>query len=247
MANPTSRTELKNYCLRRLGHPVIEINIDEDQMQDRIDDALEYYRDFHYDGVERTFLKHQVTADDRTNGYIDIPTNINGVVNVFPIGTGLNANNLFNLRYQITLNDIYDWSHAEFQNYTESMRRIALMEEIFVGKQPLRFNRHMDRLFIDMDWDVRTVVGEYIIIEAYRVLDPDTFTSVWGDRWLRQYTTQLFKRQWGENLKKFEGMQLPGGVQFNGQQIWQEADEEIKRLEEEVISTYSMPAMDMIG
>lgn len=247
MANPTSRTELKNYCLRRLGHPVIEINIDEDQMQDRIDDALEYYRDFHYDGVERTFYKHQVEQADRDNGYIDIPTNINGVINVFPIGTGLNANNLFNLRYQITLNDIYDWSHAQFQNYTESMRRIALMEEIFVGKQPLRFNRHMDRLFIDMDWNARTVVGEYIIIEAYRVLDPDTYTSVWGDRWLRQYTTQLFKRQWGENLKKFEGMQLPGGVQFNGQQIWQEADEEIKRLEEEVITTYSMPAMDMIG
>ena len=247
MANPTSRTELKNYCLRRLGHPVIEINIDEDQMQDRIDDALEFYRDYHYDGVERTYYKHQVTADDRTNGYIPIPTNINGVINVFPIGTGLNANNLFNLRYQITLNDIYDWSHAQFQNYTESMRRIALMEEVFVGKQPLRFNRHMDRLFIDMDWNTRTVVGEYIIIEAYRVLDPDTYTSVWGDRWLRTYCTQLFKRQWGENLKKFEGMQLPGGVQFNGQQIWSEADEEVKRLEEEVVNNYSMPAMDMIG
>ena len=247
MANPRSRTELKNYCLRRLGHPVIEINIDEDQMQDRIDDALEFYRDYHYDGVERTYYKHQVTADDRTNGYISSPTNINGVINVFPIGTGLNANNLFNLRYQITLNDIYDWSHAQFQNYTESMRRIALMEEVFVGKQPLRFNRHMDRLFIDMDWTARTVVGEYLIIEAYRVLDPDTYTSVWGDRWLRQYCTQLFKRQWGENLKKFEGMQLPGGVQFNGQQIWSEADEEVKRLEEEVVNNYSMPAMDMIG
>lgn len=247
MANPRSRTELKNYCLRRLGHPVIEINIDEDQMQDRIDDALEFYRDYHYDGTERTYYKHQVTGTDITNEYIDVPTNINGIINVFPLGTGLNANNLFNLRYQITLNDIYDWSHAQFQNYTESMRRIALMEEVFVGKQPLRFNRHMDRLFIDMDWSTRTVAGEYIIIEAYRVLDPDTYTSVWGDRWLRQYCTQLFKRQWGENMKKFEGMQLPGGVQFNGQQIWNEADEEIKRLEEEVVNNYSMPAMDMIG
>jgi len=233
--------------MRRLGHPVVEINIDEDQMQDRIDDALYFYRDYHYDGTERTYYKHQVEQADRDNGYISIPTNITGVVNVFPIGTGLNANNLFNLRYQITLNEIYDWSHAEFQNYTESMRRIALMEEIFVGKQPLRFNRHMDRLFIDMDWNTRTVVGEYLVIEAYRALDPDTYTSVWGDWWLRQYTTQLFKRQWGENLKKFEGMQLPGGVQFNGQQIWQEADEEIKRLEEEVVNRYSMPAMDMIG
>ena len=247
MANPTSRTELKNYCLRRLGHPVIEINIDEDQMQDRIDDALYFYQDYHYDGTERTFYKHQVTSTDQSNGYIDIPTNITGIINVFPLGTGLNSNNLFNLRYQITLNEIYDWSHAQFQNYVSSMERIALMEEIFVGKQPLRFNRHMDRLYIDMDWTTRTVVGEYIIIEAYRVLDPDTYTSVWGDWWLRQYTTQLFKRQWGENLKKFEGMQLPGGVQFNGQQIWSEADEEIKRLEEEVVNRYSMPAMDMIG
>ena len=247
MANPTTRDELKKYCLRRLGHPVVEINIDEDQMQDRIDDALAFYRDYHYDGTERTYYKHQVTSDDRTNGYIPIPSNINGVINVFPIGTGLNANNLFNLRYQITLNEIYDWSHAQFVNYTESMRRVALMEEIFVGKQPLRFNRHMDRLFIDMDWNTRTVVGEYLVIEAYRELDPDTYTSVWGDRWLRMYCTQLFKRQWGENLKKFEGMQLPGGVQFNGQQIWSEADEEIKRLEEEVVNNYSMPAMDMIG
>jgi hypothetical protein len=247
MANPTSRTELKNYCLRRLGHPVIEINIDEDQMQDRIDDALYFYRDYHYDGTERTFYKHQVTTADQTNQYLTIPDNIIGVVNVFPLGTGLNANNLFNLRYQITLNEIYDWSHAQFQNYTESMRRIALMEEVFVGKQPLRYNRHMDRLFIDMDWNTRTVAGEYIIIEAYRAIDPDTYTQVWGDWWLRQYTTQLFKRQWGENLKKFEGMQLPGGVQFNGQTIWNEAEEEIKRLEEEVINRYSMPAMDMIG
>jgi hypothetical protein len=247
MANPSTRDEFKKYCLRRLGHPVIEINVDEDQIQDRIDDALAFYRDYHYDGTERTFLKHQITADDRTNGYIPIPANIIGVVNIFPVGTGLNANNLFNLRYQITLNDIYDWSHSAFANYTSSMERIALMQEIFVGKQPLRYNRHMDRLHIDMDWTARTVEGEYLVIECYRTLDPDTYTDVWGDWWLRQYATQLIKRQWGENLKKFEGMQLPGGVQFNGQQIWSEADEEIKRLEEEIVSRYSMPAMDMIG
>jgi len=247
MANPTTRDELKKYCLRRLGAPVIEVNIDEDQMQDRIDDALAFYRDYHYDGSERTFLKHRVTADDRTNEWIPIPANIIGVVNVFPVGTGLNSNDLFNLRYQITLNEIYDWAHSQFANYTMSMERIALMEEIFVGKQPIRFNRHTDKLFIDMDWSERTVVGEYLIIECYRQLDPDVHTSVWGDWWLRRYTTALFKKQWGENLKKFEGMQLPGGVQFNGQQIWNEADEEIRNLEEEVVNRYSMPAMDMIG
>ncbi len=247
MANPTTREEFKNYCLRRLGHPVVEINIDEDQMQDRIDDALAFYRDYHYDGTERTFLKHQVTANNITNGYLDVPDNITGVINVFPVGTGLNANNLFNLRYQITLNEIYDWAHSQFQNYTESMKRIALMEEIFVGKQPLRFNRHMDKLYIDMDWKARAPEGLYLIIECYRALDPDVYTDVWGDWWLRQYATQLFKRQWGENLKKFEGMQLPGGVTFNGQKIWEEADQEIKKLEEEIVNKYSMPAMDMIG
>lgn len=247
MANPTSRTELKKYCLRRLGHPVIEINIDEDQMQDRIDDALAFYRDYHYDGTERTFLKHQVTQEDINNEYISIPDNIIGVVNLFPVGTGLNSNNLFNLRYQITLNEVYDWAHSKFQNYVSSMERIALMEEIFVGKQPLRFSRHTDKLYIDMDWSARVTVGEYLIVECYRTLDADTYTSVWGDWWLRQYTTQLFKRQWGENLKKFEGMQLPGGIQFNGQTIWNEAEEEIKRLEEEVITKFSMPVMDMIG
>lgn len=247
MANPASRDELKKYCLRRLGHPVIEINIDEDQMQDRIDDALAYYRDYHYDGTERTFLKHQVTEADQNNGYLSVPTNVTGVINVFPVGTGLNTNNMFNLRYQITLNEVYDWSHSKIQHYVSSMERIALLEEILVGKQPLRFNRHMDRLFIDMDWQLRAKAGEYLIIECYRELDPDVYTSVWGDWWLRRYTTALFKRQWGENLSKFTGMQLPGGVTFNGEQIKQEAVDEINKLEEEVRDGFSMPASDMIG
>jgi len=247
MANPSTRDELKKYCLRRLGAPVVEINVDEDQMQDRIDDALSFYRDYHYDGTEKDYLKHQVTQDDIDNRYITVPDTVTGVVNIFPIGTGLNTNNLFNLRYQITLNEVYDWAHSDMSNYVSSMERIALMQEIFVGKQPLRFARHTDRVYIDMDWDAKAEVGEYFIVECYKVLDPDTYTSVWGDWWLRQYTTQLFKRQWGENLKKFEGMQLPGGVTFNGQTIWQEANEEILRLEEEIVNRYSMPVMDMIG
>lgn len=247
MANPTTRTEFKKYCLRRLGAPVVEINVDDDQVDDRIDDALAFYRDYHYDGTERTYLKHQVTATDITNGYLSVPANITGVINIFPVGTGLNANNLFNLRYQITLNEIYNWQSGDFANYTESMRRIAEMEEIFVGKQSLRYNRHMDRLYIDMDWQARAPAGTYLVIECYAALDPDVYTDVWGDWWLRQYATQLIKRQWGENLKKFEGMQLPGGLTFNGQKIWEEADQEVKKLEEEIINRYSMPAMDMIG
>lgn len=247
MATPTSRTELKKYCLRRLGAPVVEINVDEDQIDDRIDDALEFYRDYHYDGTQRTFLKHQITATDITNQYITVPSTINGVINVFPLGTGLQANNLFNLRYQISLNEVHDWAGDKLQNYVSSMERISMFEEILVGKQSIRFSRHTDKLHIDMDWKTRAQAGQYIIIECYQVLDPDVNTSVWGDWWLRQYSTALIKRQWGENMKKFEGMQLPGGVTFNGQTIWQEANEDILRLEEEVQKKFSMPAMDMIG
>jgi hypothetical protein len=247
MANPASRTQLKDYCLRRLGAPVVEINVDDDQVDDRIDDALAFYRDYHYDGTERTYLKHQVTQTDIDNGYITADDTVTGVINIFPIGTGLQANNLFNLRYQITLNEVHDWAGEKLQNYVSSMERIAMLEEILVGKQPLRYNRHTDKIHIDMDWSLRAPVGTYIIIECYKVLDTSTNTSVWGDWWLRQYTTALIKRQWGENLKKFEGMQLPGGVTFNGQTIWQEATEEIQKLEEEVQKNFSMPAMDMIG
>jgi hypothetical protein len=248
MATPTTRTEFKKYCLRELGAPVIEINVDEDQVEDRIDDALDYFRDFHYDGTTHDYYKHQITADDKTNGYITLPEGITGVVGVFPIGAGLNTNNLFNLRYQITLNEIYDWAHSTFAHYTMSMERIALMQELFVGKQPIRFNRHTDKLYIDMDWEYRASTGEYIIIECYRsVWDSAAEGDVWSDRWLRKYATQLIKRQWGTNLKKFAGMQLPGGLTFNGEQIYQEAEEEIKRLEEEVINTYSLPTYDMIG
>jgi len=246
MATPTSRTEFKKYCLRRLGAPVVEINVDDQQIDDRIDDALAFYQDYHYDGTERTFLKHQLTETDITNQYLVIPQTVMGVINIFPIGTGLNTNNIFNMRYQMTLNDVYDWSHAQVQNYVSSMERIALLEELFVGRKPIRFSRHTDRLNIDMDWK-QVQVGEYIIIECYKILDPDTYTSVWGDWWLRQYCTALIKRQWGENMKKFEGMQLPGGVTFNGQAIWQEANEEVQKLEEEVQKKFSMPAMDMIG
>jgi len=246
MATPSTRTELKKYCLRRLGAPVVEINVDEDQVDDRIDDALEFYRDYHYDGTERTYLKHLVTAGDKTNKYITVPQDIIGIINIFPIGTGLQANNLFNLRYQISLNEVHDWAGERIQHYVASMERISLLEEILVGKQPLRFNRHTDKLHIDMDWN-RVSVGEYIIVECYQVLDLDENTSVWGDWWLRQYATALIKRQWGENMKKFEGMQLPGGITFNGQTIWSEAQEEILRLEEEVQKKFSMPAMDMIG
>ena len=247
MANPASRQQLKEYCLRRLGEPVVDVNVDDEQLEDRIDDALKFYQDYHYDGTERIFLKHQITAADKTNEYIEINDNIIGIVRVFDIGDSINSSNLFNIRYQIHLNDLFDFTSTTYVPYVTAMRHVEQLEEIFVGKKPIRFNRHKNQLHIDMDWTSDVQVGEYIIVEAYRILDPDTYTDVYGDRWLREYTTQLFKRQWGENLKKFEGMQLPGGLQFNGQQIYNEAQDEILRMESEVTTNYGGIVMDMTG
>jgi hypothetical protein len=246
MAQPTTKAEFKEWCLRKLGKPVIEINVDQDQVDDRVDEALSYYWDYHFDGAERIFFKHQVTSDDRTNGYITVPENIIGVVNLFDIGDALSTNNLFNIRYQFALNEIYDLSNYNLSNYYMAMQHIQFLEELLVGKQPLRYNRNVNKLHIDMDW-AKVDVGNYIIAEAYQVVDPATYADVWKDRWLQNYATAKIKYQWGSNLTKFEGMQLPGGVSFNGMQILQDAQEEIRRLEEEMIVSYSLPVSDMIG
>ena len=246
MAIPSSRSELKEHCLRRLGKPVVDINVDNEQVEDRIDEALLYYRDYHFDGCERVLLKHQITAQDKTNKYITLDDSYIGVVGVFDVGDSTQTSNLFNVRYQIHLNDLFDFSSSSYVSYVTAMRHVAHLEEIFVGKQPIRFNRHTNKVNIDMSWTDVTV-GNYLIIDCYKVTDPNTYSDVWGDRWLTQYSTALIKRQWGENLKKFEGLQMPGGLTFNGQKIWEESIEEIRRLEDEMISSYSLPVSDMTG
>jgi hypothetical protein len=247
MAVPSTRAELKEFCLRRLGKPVIEVNIDDDQMEDRIDEALAYYQDYHFDGSERTFLKHVVTADDKTNEYITITDgNIIGVVNIFDIGDATSTNNLFNVRYQIALNDLYDLSRYDLVPFYMNFMNIRFIEEILIGKQPLRYNRHVNKLHIDMDWG-KVEVGFYLIAEVYAKINPETYSDVYADRWLMRYTTSLFKVQWGQNLSKFVGMQLPGGVQFNGDQIYQQGVEDKRNLEQEMISSFSLPVADMIG
>ena len=247
MAVPSTRAELKEFCLRRLGKPVIEVNIDDDQMEDRIDEALAYYQDYHFDGSERTFLKHAVTADDKTNNYITISDgNVIGIVNIFDIGDATSTNNLFNVRYQIALNDLYDLSRYDLVPFYMNFMNIRFIEEILIGKQPLRYNRHVNKLHIDMDWG-KVEVGFYLIAEVYAKINPETYTDVYGDRWLMRYTTSLFKVQWGQNLSKFVGMQLPGGIQFNGDQIYQQGVEDKRNLEQEMISSFSLPVADMIG
>ena len=242
----TTREEFKEYCLRKLGKPVIEINVDDDQVEDRIDEALKYYWDYHFDGTEKVYYKHLVTASDISNKYITLPENIIGAVRIFDIGNYMSVNNIFNIRYQIALNDLYTLTYQSMVPYYMAFQHIQMLEQLLVGQQPIRFNRHTDKLYIDVDW-TKIVEGYYLIVEAYQVVDPETYTDVWSDRWLQRYATQLIKKQWGSNLTKFNGVQLPGGITFNGTQIYNDAHEEIDKLEAEMINSYSLPVSDMIG
>ena len=247
MAVPASRADFKAYCLRKLGAPVIEINVDDDQVEDRIDECLKYYWDYHFDGSDKVYYKHQVTAQDKINKYITLPENIIGAVNVFSLGDPMvRADDLFNIRYQIALNDLYTLTSVSMVPYFMVMQHLGLVTEMLVGKQPMRYTRHKNMLYIDTDWNHYTT-GEFLLVEAYEVIDPAVYTDVWGDRWLQNYTTAKIKYQWGSNLTKFTGMTLPGGVQFNGEKIYNDAKDEIDKMEREMISSYSMPVMDMIG
>lgn len=246
MASPTSRSEFKAYCLRKLGAPVIEINVEDDQVEDRIDEALKYYWDYHFDGTERVYYKHLITSTNKSDQYITLPENIIGAVRIFNIGDPMVSNNLFDIRYQIALNDLYSLTSVSMIPYFMAFQHIQLLEQLLVGQQPIRYNRHTDKLHVDMDWN-KVNVGNYLIVEAYQVLDPDTYTDAWSDRFLSRYATALIKKQWGTNLSKFTGMQLPGGVQFNGDKIYNDAVNEIEQMEKDMASSYSLPAYDMIG
>jgi len=247
MAKPATREQFKQYCLRKLGKPLLEINVDDDQVEDRIDEAISYWQDYHFDGSSKIYLSHQVTAEDISNKYLTIPSTYTGVTNIFQIGNSYSTNNLFNLRYQIALNDLYAFNVTPFSPYYMALQNVALAEELFVGRQSLRFNRHQNKLYIDMAWGEKVLVGEYIVVEAYEATDPETYTDAWSDWWLQDYATALIKKQWGENLKKFEGLSMPGGITFNGQRIWDEASEEIQKLETEMINSFSLPVTDMVG
>jgi hypothetical protein len=247
MAVPATRNEFKEYCLRKLGKPVIEINVDDDQIDDRIDEALRYYWDYHFDGSDKVYYKHQVTDQNKQDKYIILPENIIGAVRIFPIADPIvRSDDLFNIRYQIALNDLYTLTSVSMVPYYMVMEHLALVSELLVGQQPIRFSRHKNKLYVDMDWDkIRT--GEFLLVEAYEVIDPEVYTDVWSDRWLQNYTTAKIKYQWGSNLTKFTGMSLPGGVQFNGERILDDAAREIEVMENEMISSYSLPVADMIG
>lgn len=246
MALPTTRAEFKESCLRKLGKPVIEINVDDDQVEDRIDEAIQYYWDYHFDGSEKIYYKYQVTDQDKQNGYITLPENIIGAINLFEMNSWIGVNNIFSIQYQIALNELYTITSISAQPYYMTMAHLAFLQELLIGKKPLRYNRNMNRLYVDMAWDL-VPTGNYIIVEAYQVVDPTIYADVWKDRWLLRYAAALIKQQWGTNLKKFDGMKMPGGLTFNGQKIYDEATAEREQLEQEMISSYSLPVTDMIG
>jgi hypothetical protein len=245
MAGPTNREEFKQYCLRKLGAPVIEINVADEQLEDRIDEALKFWNDYHYDGTSKSYYSHQVTQQDIDNKYITLPENIIGAVSIFDLGTHISSNSMFDIRYQIALNDLYALTSTSLVPYYMTMQHIQMLEQILVGKQPIRYNRHRNQLHIDTKWSSRIVVGQYIVVEAYEIIDPETYSDVWSDRWLQKYATALIKRQWGSNLTKFIGMTLPGGVQFNGEKILNDSESEIQKLEQDLI--YQDVLLDWVG
>tara|TARA_Y100001963_G_C6791691_1_gene455822 strand:+ start:6646 stop:7401 length:756 start_codon:yes stop_codon:yes gene_type:complete len=251
MANPTSRATLIDYCKRRLGDPVLEINVDEDQMEDRIDEALQYYQEFHSDATKRTYLKHLITGTDVTNEYIDISSDIIFVSKLFPISSSFNSSyNFFDIKYQMMLNDIADlqnWA-GDLAYYEQMQQYLSLLDMKLNGTPQVQFSRRENRLYIFGDFgDEDIKAGEYIIAEVYTILDPDTNTSIYNDMWLKEYSTALIKQQWGQNLIKFEGMQLPGGVTLNGRQMYDDASGEIEKLRENIRLEHELPPDFLVG
>lgn len=268
MAEPATRENLKQYALRALGKPVIEINADDDQLEDRLDEALQYFAQYHYDGVQRAYLKYQYTSADKArmtadstesvtknsvttswkegNNFIVVPESVLSVINIFPFSNKSNMN-LFDVRYQMRLNDLYDFSSTSIIHYDMTLRHLDLLDNILVGERPIRYQMHKNRLYIDMDWQNDIDAGDHLIIECYRKLDGSTFTDVFDDIFLKKYLIQLVKRQWGQNLSKFQGVAMLGGVQMNGEQIYSQAIEEITKLEEQIQLSYELPPNYMVG
>ena len=263
MAVPSTKATLKEYCLRALGKPVIDINVDDDQVDDRIDEAVQYFCQYHTDGVERMYLKYEVTQADVTRmttdssesitqdsvttawkqgaNFLVVPASVLSVVNVFPLSDRANLN-MFDVRYQLRLNDLYDFSSTSIVHYEMTMRHLDFLDHILVGEKPMRFNHLSNKLFIDMDWSRDITAGEYLIIEVFRKLNPDDNTDMYDDIYLKRYTTALIKRQWGQNLSKFNGTAMLGGVTLNGPELFSTAIAEQQKLEEEIRLNYEEPA-----
>jgi hypothetical protein len=247
MAKPTTRATLQDYCLRNLGAPVIEINVDEDQLEDRTDEALQFYQEYHSDGVIREYLKHELTATDITNNYITVADSVTNVVRMLKI-TGITGSSLFDMGYHMRLNDIFmlQGLGAQTQEYIQSQQKLSLIDHRLNSEEHIRFSRHMNRVHMDEGYG-DLGAGDFIVLEVMSIIDPGTYADVFNDLYLKKYLTALIKRQWGANLMKFQDFQLPGGITLNGRQIYEDAIEEIQGLEEECRLIWAMPDNFLMG
>ena len=281
MAQPSSRQELIDYCKRKLGYPVLEINVADEQIEDLVDDAVQFFQERHFDGVFQTYMKYQITQDDIDRGrarggtgntvgittttvnetvgnstsfkfeengnYLPVPPSVIGVNKIFHFdGANTVTSNMFSVKYQLFLNDVYYWGSTELLTYAMVKTYLEDIEFMLTTQKQIRFNKRQDRLYLDIDWgSVRA--GQYFVIDCYSTLDPNDYSRVWNDSFLKPYLTSLIKRQWGQNMMKFTGVKLPGGVELNGRQMYDDAQREIDILMEKMSNTYELPPLDMIG
>ena len=271
MSKPSTRQGLIDYCLRRLGFPVLEINVDDDQIDDLVDDALQYFQERHFDGIERVFLKHEFSADDITkmkestassvgiattsitsvtwtedNNFLQLPDHVIGVEKVFKMDASTISSGLFNIKYQIFLNDLYYYGALDLMNYAMTKTYLEDLSRIITPDTQLRFNKKNHRLYMDIDW-AQTSADTWMIVDCYRLVDPSKASDVYNDFWLKRYLTATIKKQWGQNLIKFQGVLLPGGVSLNGREIYEDAVKELELIEKELREEYELPPMDLIG
>ncbi len=257
MAQPNTREELKQYCLRKLGAPVIEINVDDSQLEDRIDEAISLFTEYHFDGVERRYYKYQITQEDMdrassdlNGGYIPtdgIDPNIVSVVRLFQFSES--TINMFDVRYQMSLNDFYGTrtGMGGIHQYVITKNHLSLLQQMLDPEKMIRFTRVTNKIHIDMNWKEDVKAGSFLVFECYSAIDPETYTEIFKDKFIKKYTTELFRHQWGTNLSKYEGMQLPGGVQFNGRAIMDDARQEMEKIEQEMQLRYELPIDFMTG
>jgi len=285
MAKPASREELTNYCLRQLGEPVVEVNVADEQIEDLIDDGIQYFQERHFDGVERMYLKYKLTEDDinrgqatnetgssntlgitttsgisttvsgmsdmtnsfyETSNFIQVPDSVIGIEKIFKFDSSTISGGMFSIKYQLFLNDLYQFNSVNLLQYSMTKTYLEDIDFLLTTDKQLRFNKRQGRLYIDMDWGSETK-DTYLIIDCYRILDPNTFTGVYNDSFLKKYVTALIKRQWGQNLLKFRGTRLPGGVELNGRELYEDAQREIDDIKQRMTQEYELPPYDFIG
>jgi hypothetical protein len=281
MSKPASRQELIDYCLRRLGAPVLEINVADDQIDDLVDDALQYFQERHFDGVERMYLKYQFTQDDidrgtaknkngvglvtttassnnisglgtitsefyETSNFIQIPDSVIGIEKIFKFDTSSISGGMFSIKYQLFLNDLYYFNSVDLLQYSMTKTYLEDINFLLTTDKQIRFNKRQNRMYLDIDWGAQQV-GDYIVIDCYRILDPNSFTEVYNDSFLKIYLTSLIKRQWGQNLIKFRGVKLPGGIELNGRELYEDAEKELESLRQRMATEYELPPYDFIG